>query len=127
MLIIYLCFTSESGSSSSGSVSGNQSGTDRSHSGEDRSNQSNDTKSQQPSNHNSQSEQHSDKDWSDDSHSKPEHKNNKIKSNLWEDHPDIYGIRRSSRSRKEPDRLKVADSDSSERGKSNSRKGRSRR
>ncbi|PNF16997.1 Chromodomain-helicase-DNA-binding protein 1 [Cryptotermes secundus] len=35
----------------------------------------------------------------------------------WEDNPDVYGIRRSGRSRKEPDRLNAAESDSSERGK----------
>lgn len=34
----------------------------------------------------------------------------------WEKNPDIYGIRRSNRSRKEPERLTV-ESDSSERGK----------
>lgn len=35
----------------------------------------------------------------------------------WEENPDVYGIRRSGRSRKEPERLKVAESDSSDRGK----------
>ena len=35
----------------------------------------------------------------------------------WENNPDVYGIRRSGRSRKEPDRLKAAESDSSERGR----------
>lgn len=51
-----------------------------------------------------------------------------MKSDLWEDNPDIYGIRRSARSRKEPDRLRVAaeNSDSSEKGR-NSRKHRKRR
>ncbi|KAG8288702.1 transcriptional regulator [Homalodisca vitripennis] len=35
----------------------------------------------------------------------------------WEENPDVYGIRRSGRSRKEPERLKVAESDSSDKGR----------
>ena len=35
----------------------------------------------------------------------------------WEDNPDIYGIRRSSRARKEPERLNTGESDSSDIGK----------
>lgn len=38
----------------------------------------------------------------------------------WEDNPDAFGIRRSSRKTKEPERLKVAESDSSERGRKKS-------
>lgn len=34
----------------------------------------------------------------------------------WENNPDVYGIRRSGRERKEPERLNVAESDSSDRG-----------
>ncbi|XP_059478871.1 chromodomain-helicase-DNA-binding protein 1 isoform X2 [Neocloeon triangulifer] len=36
-------------------------------------------------------------------------------SECWENNPDIYGIRRSGRERKEPERLNVAESDSSDR------------
>lgn len=36
---------------------------------------------------------------------------------MWEENPDMYGIRRSNRSRKEPERLKIVDSDSSDRGR----------
>ena len=41
----------------------------------------------------------------------------------WEENPDVYGIRRSGRSRKEPERLRVNESDSGEkvRSKRNSR------
>ncbi|KAF4525532.1 hypothetical protein B566_EDAN015840, partial [Ephemera danica] len=35
----------------------------------------------------------------------------------WEENPDVYGIRRSARERKEPERLNVAESDSSEKGR----------
>ncbi|XP_060804786.1 chromodomain-helicase-DNA-binding protein 1 isoform X2 [Amyelois transitella] len=112
---------SESGSSSSGSGSEKSSVGDRSHHSDD------DTKlSPKHSNPNSSK---SDKDSSgNDSPSKSHSRNShgRVKSDLWEDNPDIYGIRRSARSRKEPDRLKLADSDSSERGRSHSRKNRKR-
>lgn len=41
----------------------------------------------------------------------------------WEENPDVYGIRRSGRSRKEPERLRVNESDSGEKvhSKRNSR------
>ncbi|XP_021925185.1 chromodomain-helicase-DNA-binding protein 1 isoform X3 [Zootermopsis nevadensis] len=39
------------------------------------------------------------------------------KTECWEDNPDVYGIRRSGRPRREPERLNAAESDSSERGK----------
>ncbi|XP_046403987.1 chromodomain-helicase-DNA-binding protein 1 isoform X3 [Ischnura elegans] len=45
----------------------------------------------------------------------------------WEENPDVYGIRRSGRSRKEPERLKVAESDSSDRGKRRSNQSKSPR
>ncbi|XP_069683280.1 chromodomain-helicase-DNA-binding protein 1 isoform X2 [Periplaneta americana] len=58
---------------------------------------------------------------SEPSPSKPNHgKSRQVASELkqcWEDNPDVYGIRRSGRSRKEPERLNAAESDSSERGK----------
>ncbi|XP_050554685.1 chromodomain-helicase-DNA-binding protein 1 isoform X2 [Spodoptera frugiperda] len=114
---------SESGSSSSGSGS-ERSGSEKSL---DRSHHSDDTKSSpKHSNANSsKSDHHTDKNTSDeDSPSKSKSRNSKLKSDLWEDNPDIYGIRRSARSRKEPDRLKLADSDSSERGRTHSRKSR---
>ncbi|CAG9796556.1 unnamed protein product [Diatraea saccharalis] len=120
---------SDSGSSSSGSGSGGRSGSEKSYVA-DRSHHSDDTKSSpKHSNANSsKSDHHSDKDTSDDddSPSKPHSRTShgRVKSDLWEDNPDIYGIRRSGRSRKEPDRLKLADSDSSERGKSQHRKSR---
>lgn len=41
-------------------------------------------------------------------------------SECWEDNPDVYGIRRSGRFRKEPERLNAAESDSSDRGKKKS-------
>lgn len=125
-----ISFNSDSGSSSSGSGSGGRSGSEKSSNG-DRSHLSDDTKgSPKHSNANSsKSDRHSDKDSSDDSITKRKSRNNhgKVKSDLWEDNPDIYGIRRSARSRKEPDRLKVADSDSSDKGQSHSRKSRKRR
>lgn len=117
---------SESGSSSSGSGS-ERSGSEKSL---DRSHHSDDTKSSpKHSNANSsKSDHHTDKNTSDeDSPSKSKSRNSKLKSDLWEDNPDIYGIRRSARSRKEPDRLKLADSDSSERGRTHSRKSRKKR
>lgn len=120
---------SDSGSTSSGSGSGGRSGSDKS-SIADRSHHSDDTKSPKHSNPNSsKSDHHSDKDSSDDdSPSKPRSRNHhgRVKSDLWEDNPDIYGIRRSARSRKEPDRLKLADSDSSDRGRTH-RKNRKKR
>ncbi|KAI5640605.1 hypothetical protein NE865_07150 [Phthorimaea operculella] len=118
---------SDSGSSSSGSGSGDQSGSDKS-SAVDRSHHSDDTRSSpKHSNQNSsKSDHHTDKDSSgEDGQSNSNRRNhNKVKSDLWEENPDIYGIRRSARERKKPDRLKVAESDSSDRGKSNSRKSR---
>lgn len=99
----------------------------------DQSHHSDDTKSspKQHSNANSsKSGHHTDKNSSDDyspSKSKSRNSHGKLKSDLWEDNPDIYGIRRSGRSRKEPDRLKLADSDSSERGRNHSRKSRKKR
>lgn len=107
---------SDSGSSSSGSGSAGRSGSeksstaDRSHHSEHHSN-ANSSKSDHQSD-----KSHDSSD--DDSPSKPRSRSGhgRVKSDLWEDNPDIYGIRRSSRSRKEPDRLKIADSDSSERG-----------
>lgn len=78
----------------------------------------------------SKSDHHTDKNSSDEdspSKSKSRNSHGKLKSDLWEDNPDIYGIRRSARSRKEPDRLKLADSDSSERGRTHSRKSRKKR
>lgn len=41
----------------------------------------------------------------------------KQKSECWEDNPDIYGVRRSNRARKEPERLNTGESDSSDIGK----------
>ncbi|XP_049876715.1 chromodomain-helicase-DNA-binding protein 1 isoform X2 [Pectinophora gossypiella] len=118
---------SESGSSSSGSGSGEQSGSDKS-SVADRSHHSDDTRSSpKHSNPNSSKSDHqTDKDSSgEERHTKFKRNNHsKVKADLWEENPDIYGIRRSGRSRKEPDRLKIMDSDSSERGKSHSRKSR---
>lgn len=112
-----LYFFSDSGSSSSGSESGNRSGSDKSSVG-DASRHSNNSKSPKSSNHNSsKSDQQSDKGSSEEDR-KRKFRNSKLKSDLWEENPDIYGIRRSARSRKEPDRLKVADSDSSDRGRS---------
>lgn len=103
-------------------------------SGADRSNHSDDTKSSpKHSNANSsKSDHHTDRNSSDDYSPKSKSRNNhsgKVKANLWEDNPDIYGIRRSARSRKEPDRLRIAaeNSDSSERGRNHSRKSRKRR
>lgn len=110
------CPVSESGSSSSGS------GSDRS--GADRSNHSDEKHSNANS---SKSDNHTDRNSSDDSFKSKRNNHGKVKSDIWEDNPDIYGIRRSARSRKEPDRLKLADSDSSERGKTHSRKSRKRR
>ncbi|XP_018909064.2 chromodomain-helicase-DNA-binding protein 1 [Bemisia tabaci] len=43
------------------------------------------------------------------------------KKQFWEDNPDVYGIRRSSRSRKEPERLRIEESDSGDRQKTRSR------
>lgn len=40
-----------------------------------------------------------------------------VSSECWEENPDVYGIRRSGRSRKEPDRLNAAESDSSDKGR----------
>ncbi|CAH2254792.1 jg15380 [Pararge aegeria aegeria] len=118
---------SESGSSSSGSGTPGQSGSDKS-SNADRSQQSDDAKSSpKHSNANSsKSDHHTDKDSSDDSITKRKSRNNhgKVKSDLWEDNPDMFGIRRSGRSRKVPDRLKLADSDSSDKGRSHTRKSR---
>ncbi|XP_041975672.1 chromodomain-helicase-DNA-binding protein 1 isoform X1 [Aricia agestis] len=117
---------SDSGSSSSGSGSAGRSGSEKS-SNADRLH-SDDTKSS-PKHRNansSKSDHHTDKDSSDDTINKHKSKNSheKVKSDLWEDNPDIYGIRRSGRSRKEPDRLKLADSDSSDKGRSSDRKSR---
>lgn len=112
-------FYSDSGSSSSGSGSGGRSGSEKSSIG-NRSHHSDDTKSPKHSNANSsKSDHHTDKDSSDDEGPKPRSRSShgRVKSDLWEENPDIYGIRRSARSRKEPDRLRLAaDSDSSERG-----------
>lgn len=120
---------SDSGSSSSGSGSAGRSGSEKS-SNADRSHLSDDTKSPKHSNANSSKSDHqTDKDSSDDSITKRKSRNHhgKIKSDLWEDNPDMFGIRRSGRSRKEPDRLKLADSDSSEKGRSHNRKSRKKR
>ncbi|XP_013134989.1 PREDICTED: chromodomain-helicase-DNA-binding protein 1 isoform X3 [Papilio polytes] len=120
---------SESGSSSgSGSASGGRSASEKSSNG-DHSHHSDDTKSSlKHSNQNSsKSDHHTDKDSSSEDIVKRKSRSNhgKVKSDLWEDNPDIYGIRRSGRSRKEPDRLNVAvDSDSSEKGRSHNRKSR---
>ncbi|CAK1602096.1 unnamed protein product [Parnassius mnemosyne] len=118
---------SDSGSSS-GSASGSagRSGSEKS-SNVDRSHHSDDDTKFSPKHSNpnsSKSDHHTDKDSSSEDTIKPKSRSNhgKIKSDLWEDNPDIYGIRRSGRSRKEPDRLKVADSDSSEKGRSHNRK-----
>uniref|UniRef100_A0A1B6DPA6 Chromo domain-containing protein n=2 Tax=Clastoptera arizonana TaxID=38151 RepID=A0A1B6DPA6_9HEMI len=57
-----------------------------------------------------------------DSKSKSSTANSPSKSSniklAWQENPDVYGIRRSGRSRKEPERLKIAESDSSDRGSS---------
>lgn len=123
-------FNSDSGSSSSASGSGDRSGSDKSSAG-DRSHHSDDTRSSQKhSNPNSSKSDHpTDKDSSGEDGHKFKSRNNhgKVTSDIWEDNPDIYGIRRSGRSRKEPDRLKIVDSDSSDRGKSNRRKNRKKR
>ncbi|XP_050681248.1 chromodomain-helicase-DNA-binding protein 1 isoform X2 [Leptidea sinapis] len=115
---------SESGSSSSGSGSHVNSGSEKSSNG-NRSQGSDGGKSSPKSSHanSSKSDHHSDAPSSDDSISKHKSRNSydKVKSDIWEDNPDIYGIRRSGRSRKEPDRLKLADSDSSDRGRSSNR------
>ncbi|KOB74709.1 Chromodomain-helicase-DNA-binding protein 1, partial [Operophtera brumata] len=127
---------SRSGSESdSGSSGSSGSGSERSgsvKSGADRSNHSDDSKSSpKHSNANStKSDHHMDRNSSDDYSPKSKSRNNhgKVKSDLWEDNPDIYGIRRSARSRKEPDRLRIAaeNSDSSERGRNHNRKSRKR-
>lgn len=125
-------FHSDSGSSSgSGSASGGRSASEKSSNG-DHSHHSDDTKSSlKHSNQNSsKSDHHTDKDSSSEDIVKRKSRSNhgKVKSDLWEDNPDIYGIRRSGRSRKEPDRLNVAvDSDSSEKGRSHNRKSRKKR
>ncbi|CAK1540056.1 unnamed protein product [Leptosia nina] len=113
---------SDSGSSSSGSASGANSGSEKS-SNAGRSNFSDDGKSSPKDSHanSSKSDHHTDKDSSDDS---IKHKSRNNHDKIWEDNPDIYGIRRSARSRKEPDRLKLADSDSSDKGRSSHRRGR---
>ncbi|CAG4978576.1 unnamed protein product [Parnassius apollo] len=118
---------SDSGSSS-GSASGSagRSGSEKS-SNVDGSHHSDDDTKSSPKHSNpnsSKSDHHTDKDSSSEDTIKPKSRSShgKIKSDLWEDNPDIYGIRRSGRSRKEPDRLKVADSDSSEKGRSHNRK-----
>lgn len=123
-----VCSLSESGSSSASGTGSDRSGSAKSITGH--SNHSDDTKSPKHSNANSsKSDHHTDRNTSDDElpKSKPRNNHGKLKADLWEDNPDIYGIRRSARSRKEPDRLKIADSDSSEKGRSHSRKSRKRR
>lgn len=126
---LFFYFDSDSGSSSSGSES-HRSVSEKS--AADLSHHSDDTKSSpKHSNANSsKSGHHTDRNSSDyDSPSKSKSRNShsKVKSDLWEENPDIYGIRRSGRSRKEPDRLKLADSDSSERDRAHSRKSRKKR
>ncbi|XP_063395303.1 chromodomain-helicase-DNA-binding protein 1 isoform X1 [Cydia fagiglandana] len=118
---------SDSGSSSSGSGSEVKSGSEKSSAHNHHSDCS--KSSPKTSNANStKSDHHTDKDSSDEFHSKSKSTNNhgKVNSEFWEDNPDIYGIRRSGRSRKKPDRLKVADSDSSDKGRSQNRKSRKR-
>lgn len=131
LFLIFIFITSESGSSSSGSGSRERSGSEKSSAAE-HSRHSDETRSSpKHSNQNSSKSDHqTDRDSSgEDGHSKFKSRNNhgKVKSDLWEDNPDIYGIRRSGRSRKEPDRLKLADSDSSDRAKNHNRKSRKKR
>ncbi|RZF46881.1 hypothetical protein LSTR_LSTR008262 [Laodelphax striatellus] len=62
---------------------------------------------------------------SEKSKSTPNPSGTKNKSELkqcWEKNPDVYGIRRSGRSRKEPERLNAAESDSSDKSKKKSNK-----
>lgn len=124
-----MVFVSDSGSSSSGSASGGNSGSEKS-SNAGRLHFSDGGKSSPKDSHanSSKSDHHTDKDSSDDSiRHKSRNNHDKIKSDIWEDNPDIYGVRRSARSRKEPDRLKLADSDSSDKGRNNGRRNRKKR
>ncbi|XP_066991707.2 chromodomain-helicase-DNA-binding protein 1 isoform X2 [Anabrus simplex] len=100
-----------SASSKSGSGSGSGSGSDSS---------SESSKSGSGSASGSASERKSSPEKSEQSPPKSQPKKAESSSDLkqcWEENPDVYGIRRSGRSRREPERLNAAESDSSERGK----------
>lgn len=133
MCMVTSMFVPDSESASSGSSGSGSERSGSAKSGADRSNHSDDAKSSlKHSNANSsKSDHHTDRNSSDDYSPKSKSRNNhgKVKADLWEDNPDIYGIRRSARSRKEPDRLRInaENSDSSERGRNHSKKSRKRR
>ncbi|XP_065334044.1 chromodomain-helicase-DNA-binding protein 1 isoform X2 [Cloeon dipterum] len=110
----------KSSKSSSGSNSGSNSGSSSSSSGSSKSGSGSDSDSESTKQSPSKSSPTPAKDTSSKSRKSDDLKQVKKRSSndseYWESNPDIYGIRRSGRERKEPERLNVAESDSSERG-----------